>query len=215
MLLLAVLSVSMIVVVGEGCGVMSPLRWAGRALLSILGVAEGCGVVPTLRWFALELEVCCEVCVVEAGFRCVEVRFCVFCCCFPFCKEVVGALMSGSVCLKLGNVAVDFPLLVLAGAFGAGLIEICGWFGIELGLTKCFALVSSSIRGVLLPLPLALFLVPLAGESPKSTLVVNNFFLITMSLFLMIAALQKVRVVFDCSIISNLYGTNRGFLDPL
>ena len=179
----------------------------------MLVVAEGCGVVPVLHWIVLELEVCFEVCAVDAGFRCNWVG--VFCCCFPFCKEVVGALKSGSVCLKLEKVVDDFPLLVLAGAFGAGLIEISCWFGIELGLTKCFALVSSSISGVLLPLPLALFLVPLAGESPKSTLVVNNFFLITMSLFLMIAALQKVRVVFDCSIISNLYGTNRGFPDPL
>ena len=82
----------------------------------------GCGVVRVLRWFVLELEVCFEVCAVGAGFRCNWVG--VFCCCFPFCKEVVGALKSGSVCLKLEKVVDDFPLLVLAGAFGAGLMEI-------------------------------------------------------------------------------------------
>ena len=80
----------------------------------------------------------------------------------------------------------------------------CGWLEIELGLTKCFDLVLSSIRGARLPLPLAFVLVPLAGESPKSTFVVSNFFLITISLFLIIAALQKVSVVFDCSMISKL-----------
>ena len=119
MLLLAVLSVSTVVIVGEGCGVVSTLRWAGRALLSMLVVAEGCGVVPVLRWIVLELEVCFEVCAVGAGFRCNWVG--VFCCCFPFCKEVVGALKSGKVWLKLGKVDDDFPL---AGAFGAGLMAI-------------------------------------------------------------------------------------------
>ena len=113
--------------------------------------------------------------------------------------------MSGKTYLKFEKVAGDcFPLLVLAGALGAGLIVIGDWLGLELGLTKCLDLVSVSISGARFPLPLDFVLVPLAGESPKSTFVVNTFFLITISLFLIIAALQKVSVVFDCSIISKL-----------
>ena len=49
MLLFAVLSVSNVAGVGEECGVLSPLRWAGKALLSTFDVGEGCGVAATLR----------------------------------------------------------------------------------------------------------------------------------------------------------------------
>ena len=85
------------------------------------------------------------------------------------------------------------------------------------GLTKCLSLVSLSMRGARLPLPLPLacLLVPLAGESPKYKSGVKIFFLITMSLLRMIAALQKVSVEIDCSILLKLYRTNRGFPDPL
>ena len=118
-------------------------------------------------------------------------------------------------------------LLVLplgVGAFDAGLIkmvfcaeamEIGACVGFVFGLTKCLSLVSLSRRGARLPLPLACLLVPPAGESPKSKFVVNIFFLITISLLRMIAALQKVSVEFDCSIILKSYRTNRGFPDPL
>ena len=75
--------------------------------------------------------------------------------------------MSGKTYLKFEKVAGDcFPLLVLAGALGAGLIVIGDWLGLELGLTKCLALVSVSISGARFPLPLDFVLVPLAGESP-------------------------------------------------
>ena len=85
------------------------------------------------------------------------------------------------------------------------------------GLTKCLSLVSMSMRGARfpLPLPLACLLVPLAGESPKSKSGVKIFFLITMSLLSMIAALQKVSVEFDCSIMLKSYRPKRGFPDPL
>ena len=49
MLLFAVLSVSSVASVGEERGVLPPLRWAGKALLSTFGVDEGCGVAATLR----------------------------------------------------------------------------------------------------------------------------------------------------------------------
>ena len=49
MLLFAVRSKSNVAGVGEGRGVLSPLRWVGRALLSTFGVGEGCGVAATLR----------------------------------------------------------------------------------------------------------------------------------------------------------------------
>ena len=58
MLLFAICSKSSVTGVGEERGVLSPLRWAGRALLSTFGVDEGCGVAATLRWIELELEAC-------------------------------------------------------------------------------------------------------------------------------------------------------------
>ena len=89
--------------------------------------------------------------------------------------------------------------------------------GFALGLTKCLSLVSLSMRGARLPLPLLLacLRVPLAGESPKSKLDVNTFFLITMSLLRIIAPLQKVSVEFDCSIMLKSYRVKRGFPDAL
>ena len=59
MLLFAVRSVSSVASVGEERGVLSPLRCAGKSLLSKFGVGEVCGVAASLRWVVLELEACC------------------------------------------------------------------------------------------------------------------------------------------------------------
>ena len=176
-----------------------------RSRLVLAGVVEGCGCCSVLLGARLPLGI------VGCGASLV----------FVFEK---ADFMSINLYLKSGNGLSDV-LLVFAlgvGAFGAGLTTVGFWVGaivmvFAFGLTKCLSLVSLSMRGARLPLPLPLacLLVPLAGESPKSKSEVRIFFFITMSLLRIIAALQKVSVEFDCSIILKSYLTKRGFPDPL
>ena len=181
-----------------GCGWGSGLL---GARLSVVCFIVGCSCCSALLGTRLLLAT--EGCVVSVGFDLEKADF-----------------ISGSLCLKSGNVLMVFGFGV--GAFGAGFITIgpCAGvvvMGFALGLTKCLSLVSLSMRGarLLLPLLLACLRVPLAGESPKSKLDVNTFFLITMSLLRIIAPLQKVRVEFDCSIMLKSYRVKRGFPDAL